>query len=131
MNDLFTLISARLAYIKDTFIAKGERAMKFLPSLWISVSLNYQRQQRLVPLKLVSGLTILITEFKQLHHNSNRLTPSIITLFLPVWLKSTGYQSTLISSYFLVTQWVSSSCQILSFDFRQNSYLISRALNTS
>ena len=106
--------------------------MKFLPSLWISVSLNYQRQQRLVPLKLVSGLTILITEFKQLHHNSNRLTPSIITLFLPVcFFKNMDYQATLISSYFLVIRRVSSSCQILSFDFRQNSYLISRALNTS
>jgi hypothetical protein len=120
-----------LAYIKDTFIAKGERAMKFLPSLWISIGLKYQYQQRLVPSKLVSGLMILTTRFKQLHHNSNRLTRNLITPFLPVWLKSTGYQSTLISSYFLVTQWVSSSYNTLSLNFRQSIYLIPRGLNTS
>jgi hypothetical protein len=123
-----------LAYIfKDTFIAKGERAMKFLPSLWISIGLNYQYLQRLlVPLEWLSRLIILITGFKQLHRNGNRLTPSIIAPFLLIWLKNTSYLAILMSSFFLVTRRVSLSYNILFLiSCRQNIYLIPRRLNTS
>lgn len=132
MNDWFILISAKLAYIKDTFVAKGERAMKFLPSLWLHIGLNYQHLQRLlVPLKLLSWLMRLILGFKPLHHHSNRLTPSIIAPFLLVWLKNTGYLAILISSYFLVTLRVSPFYNILFINCRQNICLIPRGLNTS
>ena len=132
VNEWFTWISAKLAYIKDTFIAKGERAMKFLPSLWISIGSNYQPQQRLVQSGLLSRLMILTHCFKQLHQNNNRLTRSIITLFLPVVLKDTDYQTALISSYFLVTPRVSlSHNNILAINFTQNIYLIPGGVNTS
>ena len=117
--------------LKDTFIAKGERAMKFLPSLWINIGPNYQPQQRLVQSGLLSRLMILTHWFKQLHQNNHRFNRSIITPLLPVELKTTGYQTALISSYFLVTPRVLPSHNILASNFTQNIYLIPMGLNTS
>ena len=130
MNTKFILFSAKLAYIKDTFIAKGEHAMKFLPSLWTSVSSNYQPRQKLVQSQLRSRLMILTHWFKQLHQNNNQLTPSIITLYLPVELNNTGHQTTLISSVFLITQHVS-PYTIFAINFTRNRYSIPMGLNTS
>jgi hypothetical protein len=130
VSGLFIIISAKLAYIKDTFIAKGEHAMKSLPSLWISRHLNYLQQQMLANLELLT-LMILTVWFKRWLQNSNRLIQSLIAPFWQVWLKKTGSQTTLINSYFLVTQRVSPSYNTLSFKFIQNIYFIPSDLNTS
>lgn len=131
VRGLFIIISAKLAYIKDTFIAKGEHAMKSLPSLWINRHLNYRYQQMLVNLELLASM-VLTGWFKQwLQIYNNQMIQNLITPFLQVWLKKTGYQTASINSYFLITQCVSSSYNTLSFKFIQNIYFISDDLNTS
>lgn len=104
--------------------------MKSLPSLWISRHLNYLHQQSLAKLGLLT-LMILTVWFKPWLRNSNRLTRNFIIPFLPAWLKDTGYQTTLINSYFLVTHRVSPSCNTLFIKFIQNIYPIPSGLNTS
>ncbi len=105
--------------------------MKSLPSLWINRHLNYRYQQMLVNLELLASM-VLTGWFKQwLQIYNNQMIQNLITPFLQVWLKKTGYQTASINSYFLITQCVSSSYNTLSFKFIQNIYFISDDLNTS
>lgn len=104
--------------------------MKSIPSLWISRHLNYLHQQSLAKLRLPT-LMILTVWFKPGFQNRNRLTRSLIIPFLPAWLKDIGYQTTLISSYFLITHRVSRFSNTLSIKFIQNIYFLPGELNTS
>lgn len=104
--------------------------MKSLPSLWISRHLNYLYQQSLAKLGLLT-LMILTIGFKPRLQNRNRLTRNFIIPLLPAWLKKTGYQTTLIHSYFLVTHRVSPSGNTLFIKFIQNVYLLPSGLNSS
>jgi hypothetical protein len=87
-------------------------------------------QQSLAKLGLLT-LMILTVWFKPGLRNSNRLTRNLIIPLLPAWLKDTGYQTTLINSYFLVTHRVSLFSNTLSIKFIQNIYFLPGGLNTS